>query len=184
MTKEEDFAIHTLHWAEIEPRYYAEYTGKDNSLYAIWPAPVDADACFNKAGFNDFSDLDTSNEFEGILSNLVQSFTKLGTPRVINKYYPSLYHRFFKRIDIMGQLLGPVYDDRIPACIVEFGNPKVAAIKTEAGHPILLVTVKKDRNELFQSILIKIANGRNLKNTILKWEHIISNSGDAIPNKP
>lgn len=48
-------AIECIHWGSVGVRRCGDVAG---SLLALWPEPVDFDACFEKAGFERFADSD------------------------------------------------------------------------------------------------------------------------------
>jgi hypothetical protein len=91
----------TIHWSPV-PR-----ADESLSLFALWPAPVNPDVCFQKAGFTDFGDGYEKWDADagGVLTRLLGVLGSYGSPRLLSKPASKLqpwYLRFFTQPEVLG----------------------------------------------------------------------------------
>jgi hypothetical protein len=175
-------AIHTLHWGIVSPDAALRWVDDTAVLAGIWPAPIDEDACFSAAGFNDFavpSDL-WDAEFRGLLDRLVGLLKSYGppTPRREMPLDRSLWERVVDRppqiLSWQEHLLAASESDSYPDCIIEFGRPPAMTLRTGLGHPILSLYHRKvEKVDLPALLHILAGEGRKITQTNLKWEHLV-----------
>ena len=69
--------IEQLHWDAVGPTEKVPSIRGPAQWLAIWPSPVDADACFSEAGFHDFADTDDSwdSAWRSILRAIFEDFS-------------------------------------------------------------------------------------------------------------
>lgn len=122
--------IARVHWAEItEAR--PSWSSASGRLYAIWPSPIDHDACFAAAGFSDFGDSDEAwdAEFAEFVEKTLAVLGEIGKARG------------GPRASLRDALIAAARDDNFPPCVVSFGEPVVASVRTSDGHPILWIWI-------------------------------------------
>jgi hypothetical protein len=146
-------------------------------LAAVWPAPIDHDACFRAAGFSDFADTGDiwEAEFRKMAGGLVTRLSSLGIPNVTKPIearkagFLGLGRRA-SALPLVEQLMLSTRDDQFPPLIVRFGEPPAAVLRTSGGHPIFWVTLTCAR---IPEILVEVAKGRPVIETQLAWETLL-----------
>ena len=152
--------IRSLNWSLASPELAQWWGPADGTLLAIWPSPVNADACFTKAGFTDFNDDDLDRawdeEFEKLTSLLVQRLSSFGAPVV----------RFgTPHGSIEAALLEATGKDTqicVAPCIVDFGNPLRVSLCTCDEHPIWWLKISPGLFPI-EPMLQEMAGGRPLE---------------------
>lgn len=111
-------------------------------LWALWPSPVDHDACFEAAGFADFADSTETWHFEfaQLVANLLAELGQVGRPRLAEGEYPT--RRARTRESALDALLAAALDDNFRPCLLAFGHPPQALIRSSDGHPILWIALE------------------------------------------
>jgi hypothetical protein len=166
-----------LHWSKVEALRTAAYTPGGTILLALWPSPVNLDACFEAAGFTDFADNDDAWDDEAgvVLDRLLSRMVSFGEPRLQSEPLTSTvpwYRRLFTRpqpLPLKEQLELPLHWDSLPQCHVAFGS-EGAALRTGNGHHLYWITlpgrVAADPEEFLRSV----AGPHPLQRTDLDWE--------------
>ena len=154
--RDEPSAIHSLHWDEPELEVPIAWAPGLGRVLAIWPAPIDQDACFAAAGFRDFADSNPrwDVEFTDLLRSLVHFLERTGRARATPKLFDAL--------------VAAARDDQFPPCVVQFGDPVQAIIRTSNGHPLFWVWTSGIGPERAQ-LLASVAGDRPVVNTRLDW---------------
>lgn len=173
-------AIRSLHWDEPRLELPIPWTPGSGRVLAIWPAPIDHDACFAAAGFVDFADSNPGwdAEFRDLLRSLLHFLERTGQARLQTGEYPAERGAFAWLAHWVGPpratpnlddaLLAAARDDRFPPCVVQFGDPVRASVRSSSGHPLLWVWSAPggpDREQLLSSV----AGDRPVVNTPLDW---------------
>ena len=177
---EEENAPFTVHWAAINDPVARRYADAKHELFALWPAPVNSDACFAEAGFRDFDDADQEWErnADGVLSRLMVELDAYGTPRLLSSplHRPqSWLRRWFSQpeaLDLRQQIELPMHWDNLPDCLLEFGESKVT-LRTGKGHQIYWVGLPKSQAAAFPEMAGRIAATHPLIRTDLRWDCLI-----------
>jgi hypothetical protein len=166
-----------VHWARVG----SGTPSPDSVLFAVWPAPVNADECFRAAGFTDFGDADDAwdEKAESLLRRVVEELGQHGEPRLhsaplspLPRWRDRLRGRAPGPLPLMDQLLAPMRWDSLPDAIVEFGAPAVS-LRGGSGHFLLWITLPAGEAERFQDALPAIAGEDPLVRTDLAWEHLL-----------
>lgn len=168
----------TIHWDVVTIAKARERTGDGRVLLAVWPAPVNPDACFEAAGFTDFGDGDAGWERNTAMTvdRLLSALTAYGVPQLISvplkRSWP-LYLRLFiseQELPLPEQVKGPMFSDSVPACEVQFGDAGVS-LRTGAGHALWWVELPVVVDvAVFVS---QVAGGLPVQRTTLAWEHLL-----------
>ncbi len=164
----------TIHWARV-PQADAEI-----ALFALWPAPVNPDVCFEKAGFTDFGDGDASwdADADGLLTRLLEVLSDYGAPcqtsKPAAKHLP-WYRRFFSApevFDLREQIQLPLSWDHLPDCVVRFGTSGVS-LRTGRGHHIFWITMPEVPARSFPSLVTRVAASHPAVQTDLRWQYLV-----------
>lgn len=161
-----DTRIQRVHWGMAKP-----------NLAAVWPAPIDHDACFGAAGFSAFADTGDSwdADFRLMAARLVSRLSTLGIPNIADPIearkagFLGLVRRA-PVLPLVEQLILSTRDDQFPPLVVRFGEPAAAELRTSDGHPIFWLTLSSAR---LPEILVDVAEGRPVIETQLVWERLI-----------
>ena len=169
-------AIRALHWSAIPDADAPVWMKRGCELYAIWPAPVNHDACFENAGFHDFADTDDTwyAEFATILQAMIDQLETLGqsTIRQGIKFRRPLLAQLCKPAKdpaLLDQLIASTFDDNFPACIITFGTPPIATLRTGEGHEIIWLMVEAHAHVDVEALAAHATEGRPLYQTNLTW---------------
>ena len=174
-------AIHTIHWSHVPNELALPSTPyREFRFTAIWPAPVDHDACFTHAGFSDFKDSDENwdLEFERIVVRLLSRLSKYGEPVVIQKveFWRPFLDRLLRKetvASLFDQILAPSRDDQFPDCVVGFGDPPKIILRTGMGHSIFWLTYSREASMDLDELIRFLAEGRGISRTELEWKHLL-----------
>ena len=160
-------SIQRLNWGSVGPARppWADASGR---LWAVWPSPVDHDACFDAAGFSEMADTDAAwhDGFSELLERLLTTFEAFGEPRLTEGEYPRQGRRVFR--SLRDALLAAATDDNFPPCVVSFGEPARASVRTSDGHPI--VWLWTDATPSIDVLLPPVAAGLPTREVALRWE--------------
>lgn len=174
-----------VHWARVE----SESRSADSVLFAVWPAPVNADECFRAAGFTDFGDADDAwdAEAEALLRRIVDRLSAYGEPRLAStplspslRWGDRLRNRAPQPLPLTEQLLAPMHWDSLPDAIVEFGS-RAVSLRAGSGHVLLWITLPATQAAGFEDALTAIAAPHPLVRTELEWAHLLPPSLRAGP---
>ncbi len=172
-------AIRCIHWGPVGRRSYGDEPG---ALFAVWPEPVNADACFTAAGFERFDDPDDAwdAEFVSLLQRVVETFGQYGSPRIIGQrpvWKRSLKDRLLGRPTpepaLHEHLALVAGNDQLDPVRVEFSAPVRAAIFVSDGHPIVWSWLHASIIAAWQEHLLRICEDRPRAETSLTWEHLL-----------
>jgi hypothetical protein len=138
-------------------------------LLALWPSPIDHDTCFAGAGFSDFEDSDDAwhARFSELVADVVRERAHHGEPRLVEGEQPRKKGR--QTEPLRDALLAAASDDNFPACVVEFGSPRRALVRTSDGHPMLWIASSSDLHEELQAVAAKHGGARRLQ---LDWNKL------------
>jgi hypothetical protein len=168
----------TIHWDVVTIAKAHERTGNERVLLAVWPAPVNPDACFEAAGFTVFGDGDAGWERNTAMTvdRLLSALTAHGVPRLISvprkRSWP-LYLRLFiseGELPLPEQVKAPMFSDSVPPCEVQFGSDGVS-LRTGAGHALWWVELPVAVDAA--AFVSQVAGGLPVERTTLAWEHLL-----------
>lgn len=151
--------ITRLHWGNVGT---FRRHGELGTLFALWPAPVNADACFEAAGFRDFDDAvatdDWDLDFQELLTNVLGALAARGATR---------------DAAIRERLEEVFQDDDAAPCEITFGDPPRAVLRASDGHTIFWVWLHHSVAETWKASLPAVAAGRPVVETNLKWSALL-----------
>lgn len=150
-----------------------------DKLLALWPAPVNHDACFEAAGFTLFgdSDDDWDRAAEDLLCQVIERLSQLGTSKLVSVPLtedPLWYLRPFRTgeaLPFLQQALLPMQDDSLPGFHAQFGRDG-AALRTGDGHFLLWIDLPEagpDPSELVSGV----AERWEVVETRLRWSPLL-----------
>lgn len=144
--------------------------------FAIWPEPIGHDACFVKAGFRCFADLDETwdADFEALVDRIFKALEEDGPARLVSGELPVRRAGFFWREEtgsIRDALLCAAADDQFSPLLVEFGTPAQARVTTSDGHPIFWVELADPSS--FEHLLKTVAGTLPCTETVLSWKPLL-----------
>lgn len=140
--------VFQIHWSLVPPDDAGELAPRGSRLLAIWPAPVNADACFEAAGFTLFGDNDEEWEqaAEDLLHQVIAHLARFGALKLLSlplRDDPPWYLRLFRtgqELPLLEQALFPMKGDWLPSFHAQFGEDH-AALRTGDGHFLLWITL-------------------------------------------
>ncbi|HEY6175909.1 MAG TPA: hypothetical protein VIX73_15755 [Kofleriaceae bacterium] len=171
-------AIESIHWGDVGDRSYHGDLGR---LMALWPDPVDHDACLERAGFERFADTDApwDADFAIIIQDVLDALGTYGSPVVTAEpivqrpLIDRLLRKPLPRLRLSEQIALVAHDDQFGACTVAFGSPIRAVVHVSDGHPILWMWLHHDVANAWQDHLNAVVRGRNLIKTTLRWDVLL-----------
>src|SRR5690349_18382755 len=80
-------AIARVHWGFVERRRWRD---QDGELFAIWPDPIDHDACFEAADFEGFADTGDGwdEDYQQLVERVVGTLARFGAPALVRDASP------------------------------------------------------------------------------------------------
>jgi hypothetical protein len=170
--------ITRIHWGSVGCCRWHDQIGR---LFAVWPEPVDHDACFQAAGFGRFDDTGASwdSEFRRILDGALGTLASYGAPDLGGPEAAgsaSLLDRLLRRTRPAPSLRERVEiaatDDNLP-CWLEHGAPPRALLLVSDGHPILWIWLATEVADDWPRHLAALAAPTETVETTLTWEHLV-----------
>ena len=177
-----------FYWDEVADPLLSIWLPAPSRLVAIWPARVNADACFEKAGFQQWSDgvPEAEGAFLFLVTGLVRSLEAIGAatlrkdtgplPRrghlqAVRELFSKRSQRPAESSGVVDALVAAAESEEIPGCVVTFGEPPQAAVSTSEGHDVLWVRVRADLD--VARILRTAAQERALQRLTLDWTALL-----------
>ena len=167
-----------LHWCESQ---HAQ--SNTSTSFALWPAPVNRDACFEQAGFTDFADADTAWEAksEELLNRVLARLAQYGRHTLESaplQHRQGLLGILRNRQDLplREQVLWPMLDDSLPECVVKFGAD--AELRTGHGHMIYWITLPTDGETDAEGFVQSVADDWPFFHTVLDLSALLGGHHD------
>lgn len=188
--------IRQVHWGTVLPNTAVPRLDRCATVVAIWPAPVDADACFAAAGFHDFDDSDETWDrgWCRVVTEVLRELERTGTPnsrmeaevydtgaaslprRVLGWFLPGTLPLRRVPLQLVEQVLAVTGDDRFGEVLVEFGEPARSSLLAGSGHPILWVGwISTDAKP--DAFVECVAGGLPTVRTTLDWQKLLPSAG-------
>jgi len=179
-------AIHTVYWDLLKPEVGSGQWARAQDILAIWPAPVNPDACFSAAGFDEFADQDEQweDEWRSLIGRLLACLERFGAARVcrsaeVYEVLPTLqrWMNFLrgrptrKRVEltIAEQIELVTQDDQFDNVLLVFGSGPYARLSAGGGHEILFVQVAEQTDSSAEDLLRQVADARPVVRKVLDW---------------
>jgi hypothetical protein len=179
-------AIRALHWGKLPTAAGLKWRHTGGALYGIWPAPFPWDACFQQAGFADFSDGDEGWDAEwdsliaAAVANLAQHFGQVqliaeDNPRrgllhnLASKFLPHQRATRLSELSPVERLLWSTCDDQIPCTMADFGQEQAVRLRTSDGHRVLWISAAPGTAFDAAEFATSLAAGRVVRFTELEW---------------
>ncbi|CAN5455974.1 hypothetical protein BH10PSE11_BH10PSE11_19990 [soil metagenome] len=168
-----------IHWSSIPPKDAEGLAPPDCRLLAIWPAPVNHDACFEEAGFTLFGDNDENwdEAAEDLLQRVIENLSRFGAVKQVSKPLrdnPPWYLRLFRtgrELPLQQQASLPMQWDSLPSFHAQFGGSG-AALWTGNGHFLLWVSLPNDGPDASEFVK-RIAGPWPVVETGLRWAALL-----------
>jgi len=173
-----DVGFDRVHWSSI-PRTLAGGRGwPEGTVIAVWPSPVNADACFEEAGFSEFADRGDAwhADLERLVDLVIEQLETLGAPRVARKPYPEDPEPVADMAHLIIESATATYAEDFVA-LLEFGMPKAAALQTGSGHDVLWIWY---RDSHLQSLLDALARSWPIERRELDWQVLLEQYGRTV----
>src|SRR5262245_45668258 len=165
--------IKAVCWSDVPVDLTSWWADHAGARIAIWPAPVDGDACFEAAGFTEFADTDErwDRDLRGITERLVGAMSELGSPRIRSADEPvwhprnlaermaALFRGLEHRPTLLDTIACSITNDNFAPCVVDFGEQPVATLCTSDGHSIWWVWLSASAAAQVPELLTRIAAG-------------------------
>lgn len=174
-----------VHWSLVPPDDAGDLAPPACRLLALWPAPVNHDACFEAAGFTLFGDNDEEwdRAAEDLLGRAIEHLSRFGAPRLVSaplRDDPPWYMQRFRtgrELPLLQQALWPMQEDSLPWFHARFGESGVA-LRTGGGHFLLWITLP-DIGPEPSALVGKIAQSWEAHETRLRWPPLLPGSAHA-----
>ena len=174
-----------IHWSVVPSDDAGELAPPDCQLLAVWPAPVNHDACFEAAGFTLFGDNDEEwdRAAEDVLARVIVHLSLSGTSRLVSaplRDDQPWYLRPFRtgrELPLFQQALSPMLEDSLPWFHAQFGRDG-AALRTGGGHFLLWITLPiggKSPPEFVQAVTQRW----EVVETCLRWNILLPDPSPA-----
>jgi hypothetical protein len=168
-----------IHWSPVPSNDAGDLAPPGCRLLAIWPAPVNHDACFEAAGFTVFGDNDEDwdKAADEVLSRVIKTLSRLGAVNRISKplrEQPPWYLRLFRTgqdLPLQQQALLPMQWDSLPLFHARFGD-RGAALRTGNGHFLLWVSLPDDGPDA-ANFVNSVAGAWPIVETGLRWAALL-----------
>jgi len=179
--------VFQIHWSLVLSDDAAELAPPGYRLLAIWPAPVNHDACFEAAGFTLFGDNDEEWEqaAEDLLRQVIAHLSRFGALKLVStplRDEPPWYLRPFRtgrELPLLEQALFPMQGDWLPSFHARFGGDHTA-LRTGDGHFLLWITLP-DTGPAPSEFVRSVAQSWDVLETGLDWRILLPNSPSAQP---
>ncbi|MCO5129599.1 MAG: hypothetical protein M9932_03420 [Xanthobacteraceae bacterium] len=168
-----------VHWSIVPIEEAGGLASPGCRLLAIWPAPVNRDACFAEAGFTLFGDNDEAwdRAAEEVLARVIAALSRFGAARLLSKPLrekPPWYLRAFRagrELSLQQQASWPMQWDSLPPFHARFGNGG-AALRTGNGHFLLWVNLPESEPAPSEFVGT-VAESWNVVETRLRWNALL-----------
>lgn len=179
--------IKAIYWDTLTTYDSGDDQRSKHCLYAIWPSPIDADDCFIKAGFTEFTDTDDKwdADWRAIISEVISYLSLNGKAVIRQPIVPVEKNRLIDRIlnnkpkfnDVILSLVEQIelttLEDNFPLAIVDFGNQYSLSLVTGNGHPILWILVDPKTKLHPKEIVNQIGKERKTSQRQLDWSKLV-----------
>jgi hypothetical protein len=169
-----------LHWGKV-PSTCANAPHRANcQLIALWPAPVNADACFAEAGFTDFGDADAAWEQEAatLLLRVMQALESEGPAQLASlpkplarPWYKIFFSKPEKSLTLLERLDLAMTWDSLPRCKVLFGE-RGASLRVGDGHILYWINLP-EAGKSPEEFVSEIAGNWPVYVSPLRWESLL-----------
>lgn len=172
-----------VHWSLVPAGEATSLVSPGYRLLAIWPAPVNHDACFAAAGFTLFGDNDENwdRAAERLLWRIIETLSRVGTVKLMSeplKRNPPWHLRLLqagRELPLLQQALLPMEWDSLPPFHARFGDGGVA-LRTGGGHFLLWISLPDIETEISEFIK-RIAGPETVVETRLRWGALLPGPG-------
>jgi hypothetical protein len=165
----------TLHWSRVaNPPADAL---PDVQVHALWPSPVNPDACFEEAGFTDFGDAGPAwdDQADALVQRVLHALVAQHGPAQLRQAplmrFQPWYRALFTRpqpLPLWEQLSRPMHDDRHALADIGFGSSRVR-IRASDGHPLMWIDWPSPAPLTFEAFVRSVAGGAPVVQTDLNW---------------
>lgn len=173
-----------VHWSLIPLEDAEKLISAGCRLLAIWPAPVNHDACFKEAGFTLFGDNDEEWDSAAakLLARAIENLSRFGAPDLASeplRSNPPWYLRLLRtsrQLPLQEQALLPMQWDSLPQFHARFGN-RGAALRTGSGHFLLWIELPREEPDPVEFVKT-VAEPWTIVQTTLRWETLLPSVAD------
>lgn len=166
----------SINWGEVSG---GGGLSANRKIYALWPAPVNEDACFAEAGVTHFKYEDKNwsephwdKQADILQQRLIELLSSLGAPALLSE--PLLGKRTLltlmqprNPLPLIEQLRLPMLDDNLPEVIIRFGD--ALELRAGSGHELYWIAILPNCPLSFDKLLMQIANSWPIYQVQLDW---------------
>lgn len=168
-----------VHWSLVPSEDAEGLISAGCRLLAIWPAPVDYDACFKEAGFTLFGDNDEEWDKAAVrlLCRVMENLSHFGVADLASeplRSNPPWYLRLLRtgrQLPLQEQALLPMQWDSLPQFHARFGN-RGAALRTGSGHFLLWIELPEVETAPVEFVKT-VAEPWTIVETKLRWNTLL-----------
>lgn len=173
-------------WDTVSTDHQAGIPPTLHRLHAIWPSPVDSDACFNAAGFTEFADSDDvwDSEWQAFIGDVIMYLSIVGRPllrkpaeigggnSLWNRIFAGFPQRKNANLTLSDQVVLSSRDDHFGCTIIDFGAERFVTMAAGGGHPILWVFDDGLGKWSISELEREISGGHRFAQRHLNWSHL------------
>ncbi len=153
----------------------------------LWPSRVNADVCFESAGFHDFCDtgLVWDETFELLGRLLVHGLSvRAGAPHALPARSFPIHKRLLGHTPPVSTpasaLLDAAHEDSLGRVTVLFGDPVAAALTTSDGHPLWWLHSAPGRDDLPEAVRAMCGAAFGMRRRALDWSKLSPFAGRVV----
>lgn len=168
-----------INWGSVpdDERFSADW-----QVYALWPAPVNDDACFAAAGFSYFHSKDENwveqywdEQAELLTRRLLEIFSGIGKPNLLSQALlsPRAVLKFWAprvALSLIEQLRQPIQWDSLPEVTIRFGH--AAELRAGNGHELYWIALAPSNSMTFDTVLMQISDIWPIRQVQLDWRYL------------
>lgn len=167
----------TFYWSILDPSDLTYPVATGLQPLAIWPSPVNPDACFAAAGWTEFGDQNAAWETDAAVFQtrlLTALEAQFGTPQLLSEPL-RVPRKWWSRqpaapLALAEQVSLPMAWDHLPDCLLTFGTSG-ASLRTGNGHHLYWLTLPQTVEPA--AWLLAVVGDLPLRRGKLRWAGLL-----------
>lgn len=175
--------IQTIFWDRVSTAWQPTSLVSLRHVHAVWPSPVDADACFRNAGFTEFADTDDEwdSDWRTVVEAVITYLARFGHPAIREPIVPVTESRLWDRLlgrasrhkeislPLVDQVVLATMDDQFPHAVVDFGEGHDVTLVAGDGHPVLWIFSNPESDLSISGLGSQLGQNRSYDQRTLDW---------------